>query len=151
MLKKIYFIAAFLMLSQAQAYHYGLAGCGIGSLAFQDQPGKIQIFAATLNNIISPQTSAITSGTSGCYEGGSTAVKLDYIETNKLSLKVDAARGQGETLEGLMTLLGCEQEAHMQTEIKNNYETIFNQDSAPEILRAIQSNSTLQKSCKTLG
>lgn len=151
MLKKIYFIAALLVLSQAHAYHYGLAGCGIGSLAFQDQPGKIQIFAATLNNIISPQTSAITSGTSGCYETGGSAAKLNYIETNKLSLKVDAARGQGETLEGLMTLLGCEEQNTIQNEIKNNYNSIFNEDSASEILKAIQSNSTMQKSCKTLG
>lgn len=151
MFRKICFITALFVLSQAHAHHYGMAGCGIGSLAFQDQPGKVQIFAATLNNIISPQTSAITSGTSGCYESGSSAAKIDYIETNKLSLKEDAARGQGETLDGLMTLLGCKEEIAIKNEIKNNYNSIFNQDSAPEILKAIQSNSSVQKSCKTLS
>lgn len=81
MLKMISALAALFVLSQAHAYHYGMAGCGLGSLVFQDQPGKIQIVAATVNNIVSPQTSAITSGTSGCYEDGSASAKLDYIET----------------------------------------------------------------------
>lgn len=151
MLKSISFISALFVLSQAQAYHYGMAGCGLGSLVFKDQPGKIQIVAATVNDLVSPQTSAITSGTSGCYDGGSSAAKLNYIEINKVSLKEDAARGQGETLEGLMTLLGCNEQPAIKTEIKNNYQTIFGQDDAQGILKAIQSNSSVQKSCVTLG
>ena len=150
MLKSISFLSALFVLSQAQAYHYGMAGCGLGSLAFKDQPGMIQVAAATVNNIVSPQTSAITSGTSGCYDGGSSAAKIDYIETNKVSLKEDAARGQGETLEGLMTLLGCK-EPTIKNELKNNSQTIFGQDDAQGILKAIQSNSSMQKSCVTLG
>lgn len=139
------------MLSHAQAYHYGMAGCGLGSLAFNDQPGMIQVFAATVNNLVSPQTSAITSGTSGCYDKGSSAAKIDYIETNKVSLKEDAARGQGETLEGLITLLGCKEQPVIKNEIKNNYKSIFEQDSAQGILKAIRSNTSVQKSCETLG
>ena len=151
MLKCISFIAALMMLSEAQAYHYGMAGCGLGSLAFKDQPGMIQVAAATVNNIVSPQTSAITSGTSGCYDSGSVAAKIDYIETNKVSLKEDAARGQGETLEGLMTLLGCSEHPAVKSELKSNFQTIFGQDDAQGILKAIQSNSSVQKSCVTLG
>ncbi len=151
MLNKISFVAALIVLSQAQAAHYGMAGCGLGSLVFKDQPGKIQIVAATVNDLVSPQTSAITSGTSGCYEDGGSAAKLDYIETNKLALKEDAARGQGETLSGLMTLLGCGQAQSFNSEIKSNYKTIFGQDNAQSILKAIQSNSAMQKSCMTLG
>lgn len=151
MLKKISFVATLLVLSQVQASHYGMAGCGLGSLVWQDQPGMIQVAAATVNNIVSPQTSAITSGTSGCYEDGGSSAKIDYIETNKVALKEDAARGQGETLHGLMTLLGCTQAQEFNAEIKNNYKTIFGQDSAQGILKAIQSNSTVQKSCGTLG
>ena len=151
MLKKISFVSALFVLSQAQAYHYGMAGCGLGSLAFKDQPGMIQVSASTVNNIVSPQTSAITSGTSGCYDTGSSAAKLDYIEINKVSLKEDAARGQGETLEGLITLLGCKEHLTIKNEIKNNFNTIFGQDNAQGILKAIQSNSSVQKSCETLG
>ncbi len=149
MLNKLSFVTALLVLSQAQASHYGMAGCGLGSLVFQDKPGMIQIVASTVNNLVSPQTSAITSGTSGCYEDGSASAKLDYIETNKIALKEDAARGQGETLHGLMTLLGCSQDVN--SEIKNNYNTIFSDDNAQNILKAIRSNSNMQKSCETLG
>ncbi len=151
MLKKISFVTALVVLSQAQAAQYGMAGCGLGAMVFKDQPGKIQIVAATVNNLVSPQTSAITSGTSGCYEDGSSSAKLDYIEANKIALKEDAARGQGETLNGLMTLLGCNHAQTFNAEIKNNYKTIFGQDNAQSILNAIQSNTSVQKSCMTLG
>lgn len=150
-LKKISFVATLIVLSQAQGAHYGMAGCGVGSLVFQDQPGMIQIVASTVNNLVSPQTSAISSGTSGCYEEGSSSAKLDYIEANKIALKEDAARGQGETLQGLTTLLGCASSQDVNSEIKNNYKSIFGQDNAQDILRAIRSNSTVQKSCVTLG
>lgn len=149
MLKMVSALAAFFMLSQAHAYHYGMAGCGLGSLVFQDQPGKIQIVAATVNNIVSPQTSAITSGTSGCYEDGSASAKLDYIETNMVSLKEDAARGQGETLEGLMTLMGCDQS--VKSEFKNNYKQIFNNSQPQQVFEAIKSNNAVQKSCASIG
>ena len=150
MLKKISFVATLIVLSQAQGAQYGMAGCGVGSLVFQNQPGMIQIVAVTVNQM-SVQTSAITSGTSGCYEDGSSSAKLDYIEANKVALKEDAARGQGETLQGLTTLLGCSQAQEVNSEIKNNYKSIFGQDNAQDILKAIRSNSTVQKSCVTLG
>ncbi len=151
MLRKLSFVAVLFVLSQAKAATYGMAGCGLGSLVWKDQPGMIQIAAATVNNIVSPQTSAITSGTSGCYDASGSSVQLDYIETNKVALKEDAARGQGETLHGLMTLMGCTHASDLNSEIKSNYKTIFSQDNAKSILNAIQSNATVQKSCGTLG
>src|SRR6266511_1273208 len=45
---------------------YGAAGCGLGAMAFKDQPGGIQIIAATLNDICANQTFGITFGTSNC-------------------------------------------------------------------------------------
>ncbi len=150
-LKLVGFVATLLMLSQSYANHFGMAGCGLGSLVFQDQPGKIQIVASTLNDIVSPQTSAITSGTSGCYEEQGSSASLNYIETNMVSLKEDAARGQGETIEGLMTLLGCSQSSAVKSEIKNNYQNIFNSNSASSILNAIQNNSVVRSSCGSVG
>ncbi len=151
MLKKMVFLTAMLWLGNAHAAHYGMAGCGLGSLAFGDKPGMIQIVASTLNNLISPQTSAITSGTSGCHEDTGAAAQLNYIETNKVALKEDAARGNGETLNGLSTLLGCQNSSSFNTEVKSNFQTIFGQDSAQEILNAIQTNPSIRKSCGTLG
>lgn len=150
MLKKTGFVLGLVMLAQAHAAPYGMAGCGIGSLVFQDQPGKIQIVASTLNNLISPQTSAISSGTSGCYDGGGSAANLRYIEANQVALKEDAARGQGETLDGLVTLMGCADSQTVKSQIKQNYNTIFGQPNAQGILKAIESNEAVQKTCQTV-
>jgi hypothetical protein len=150
-LRKFAFLAVLLLLSQAHANHYGMAGCGLGSLVFGDQPGKIQIVASTVNNLVSPQTSAITSGTSGCYEEGSASASLNYIEINQVSLKEDAARGSGETLNGLSTLLGCHESSSFNAEIKANYNSIFGQSNAKGIYNAIKANPSVQKTCNILG
>lgn len=115
--------------STAMAHHYGMAGCGIGALAFKDQPGKIQILAATLNDIISPQTSAITSGTSNCVEHATADVAL-YIEMNKKNLRNDIARGEGEALSGLLQVMSCDTDRAAMSTLKDNYETIFSNESA---------------------
>ena len=151
MLKRLALLVALTSMSQAHAYEYGMAGCGIGGLVFKDQPGMIQVVAATLNNIISPQTSAISSGTSGCYEVRGQQAQVEYIDTNKIALKADVARGNGETLDGLMTMLGCKEVNAVKMEIKNDYKNIFNSEDTQEIFKAIKSNETVQKSCTTLG
>ncbi len=150
MLKIVGFVATLLMLSQSYAAQFGMAGCGLGSLIFADQPGKIQIVSGLLN-WYSVQSSSITSGTSGCYEEQGSSASLDYIETNMVSLKEDAARGQGETIEGLMTLLGCAQSSAVKSEIKNNYQQIFNSNSASSVLNAIKNNSVVRSTCGSVG
>lgn len=135
---------------QSMAHHYGMAGCGLGSLVFQDQPGKIQVVAATINNIVSPQTSAISTGTSGCYEESRNEVSMRYIESNKTALKEDVARGQGETIEGLYTLWNCESKAAITQDLKRNYNTIFKSNDSNQILNDLKSNSEVQKSCNSL-
>ena len=138
-------------LSHAHAYHYGMAGCGLGSLVFADQPGKIQVVAATVNNIVSPQTSAISSGTSGCFDGKGDTAKIDYIKTNLATLKEDAARGDGETLNGLLTLMNCQSSTEVKADLKSNYDTIFGRENAQQVFEAIKSINTVQKSCGFVG
>lgn len=149
-LKIIGFVATLLMLSQSYAQHYGMAGCGLGNLVLKDSPGKIQIVVGTINGT-GLQTSAISSATSGCYEEQGASIKLNYIETNMVSLKSDAARGQGETIDGLMTLLGCQQSDSVKSAIKNNYRQIFQNESAQSILNAIQNNTVVRSTCGVVG
>ena len=152
MFQKIGFALGLLMFTSAYAESYGMAGCGLGSMVFHDQSGMIQVVAATVNDIVSPQTFAISSGTSGCNEGGNTStMKLRYIETNKVALQEDAARGQGETLDGLMTLMGCTEGQKVKSQIKKNYDSIFNSQDPKLILEKIQSNESVQNSCQTIG
>lgn len=150
MIKKLAILVSLIGMN-AMAANYGMAGCGLGALVFQDQPGKIQIVAATLNNIVSPQTSAITSGTSNCFEESRNEVSLRYIESNKVALKEDVSRGQGETLEGLMTLWGCDNKSNIQNNLKQNYNHIFNSNESTVILQQLKTNSEVQKACQTIS
>ncbi len=150
MIKKLAILVSLIGMN-AMAANYGMAGCGLGALVFQDQPGKIQIVAATLNNIVSPQTFAITSGTSNCFEESRNEVSLRYIESNKTALKEDVSRGQGETLEGLMTLWGCDNKSSIQNNLKQNYNHIFNSNESTVILQQLKTNSEVQKACQTIS
>ena len=107
---------------------YGTAGCGLGSMVFGDTPGMVQIFAATLNNT-GVQTFGITSGTSNCGEGILSAQVTEFIETNRLALEKDIARGDGETLASLNNVLGC-QNPDFKQNIRSNYRKSFPEGGA---------------------
>ena len=61
------------------ARQYGMAGCGLGSLAFE--PGEGQISAATTNGTFYNQFFGISSGTLNCVDGaiGEVAMELSLI------------------------------------------------------------------------
>lgn len=93
----------------AQAAPYGMAGCGLGSLAFGDDPGMVQVLAATTNGTFNSQTFGITTGTSNCVDNAPSA-SIDqkaFIHVNYASLQREAAVGRGEYLAAFATILGC--------------------------------------------
>lgn len=136
----------------ASAYHYGMAGCGLGSLVFEDKPGKIQILAATTNDILTPQTSAITSGTSNCYEEQAKVANV-YMENNHNSLLMDISRGNGETLSGLSKIFECQDEARFNETLKNKVDLLdaTKDNLGARIKATISNDSTLATSCKIVG
>lgn len=125
-MKKLIVIAMMVVGSSALAKAYGDAGCGLGSIVFGDERGFTQVFAATLNGT-GAQTFGITTGTSNCQDNGAMrgakAVPA-FIEVNKLALAKDASRGEGETLAGLASLLGCKSQ-NLGPALKSNYNKIF--------------------------
>lgn len=153
-LKKL-MLFAFLVtaVSQAQAAKYGMAGCGLGSMVFADQPGMIQIIASTLNGTSYNQSFGLTSGTLGCVENRS-AASLNYIETNQVALKNDISRGQGETLTGLLNIWGCQNYDAVSSILQQNFPSISNRQEAPllkaELQNVIQNNSTTAGICQQL-
>jgi len=154
--KKI-LVFAFLGLgaSAVNAAPYGMAGCGVGALVWGDQPGKIQIAAGILNNLISPQTSAITSGTSNCYEDNGRAASDMYIETNKVALQEDVARGQGETLAGLLTIWKCDNTSGIGGVLQKNYNGIFTGSASSAEIKGsmqntIKNSQAVAAACQTL-
>lgn len=139
---------------QFTGQRYGMAGCGLGSIAFADKPGMIQVVAATLNGTAGNQTFGISSGTSNCGQSG---YKQDqaalFIEVNQHALARDVSRGQGEALQSFAKLVGCQPE-NLGSALKQNYDRVFSGEDAASTTQAIfgviKSNAQLQQ-CSTLG
>jgi len=105
---------------------YGPAGCGLGSLIFEPNSGFTQIFAATTNGTFGSTTFGITSGTSNCADtaGGSASAK-SFVETNRTALVKDVARGQGETINSLSRLGGCDDAGAVGSSLQRNFDKVF--------------------------
>jgi hypothetical protein len=152
-------IAGVMATSAAHAARgYGTAGCGLGSVVFQNQPGMIQILAATTNGTFYSQTFGITTGTSNCVDDGAVAQakELDlYVEVNHSTLSTEAARGNGESIRGLAQIMGCSDSAVVAQTMKKNYGAIFasgmeSYDSAAAIRTVMKSDANVAAGCTKL-
>jgi hypothetical protein len=121
---------------------YGMAGCGLGSLVFSGTKNNTmgtQILAATTNDAVFPQSSAITSGTSNCSDtpaGSEEAFRIEretYVSMNLGDLSKEASKGDGNHLRGLAQMIGCssdEQVKTFATVAQSSHSEIFS-DSVP--------------------
>jgi hypothetical protein len=151
-MRTLFALAASLVAFDASAAAaYGSAGCGLGSMAFGNQPGGVQILAATTNGTSGNQTFGITSGTSNC---GKTAFAMEgtkvFIEGNKDALAKDAARGTGETITALRNIAACGAESHaVGSALQKNFTELFPSADAPveqvrnNVIRFLQSEKSL--------
>lgn len=148
-------VAMGLCASAAFADNYGTAGCGLGAMAFRDEPGGIQIVAATLNNLVSPQTFAITSGTSNCVDSPQTASAM-FIAVNQEALRKDISRGSGDSLASLSRIFKCSDTNKLGSSLQKNYESIFPSDKTDatqinsSIQSTIRSDAELSKDCSAV-
>ena len=128
---------------------YGTAGCGLGSLAFHDQPGPIQIVAATLNASFGTQTFGITTGTSNCGPGMGAQGTRNFVEANREALAKDMSRGQGETIGALTWIGGCRDSREVGLVLQSNYAKIIPTEKATtdeitaRLLETLKSNKGL--------
>jgi hypothetical protein len=120
---------------------YGSAGCGLGSMIFEDQPGPVQIVAATTNGTLGNQTFGMTSGTSNCPSALKTANNErlnEFVVSNLDRLAKEIAIGQGESLDTLAELLGIsvEKRAEVYVRLQSNFSKIFSveQIQAAEVI-----------------
>jgi hypothetical protein len=110
----------------ARAQAYGAAGCGLGSIVFGNQPGIMQVLAATTNGTFFSQTFGITFGTSNCTAPGMGMVSAKaFIETNREAFAKDVSRGSGETIEGLATLAGCQDAKKVGATLQAKFKVVF--------------------------
>jgi hypothetical protein len=107
------------------------AGCGLGTMLFEGQKGIApQILAVTTNGTSGNQTFGISSGTLGCTQNGVVRppTKVRVLLMSSLdSLAVDTARGHGETLQSLASLLAVEEQdqARFFVAMQDNFVRIF--------------------------
>jgi hypothetical protein len=116
-----------------QAKGYGMAGCGLGSMIPAWRNDISQVLAATTNASSSNQTLGITSGTLNCTDDG--IVKLEkaqevFVYYNQIGLESEFAKGSGERIEAIATLLGCPTHALQIGKLsKKNFDKIVTVDS----------------------
>jgi hypothetical protein len=128
---------------------YGTAGCGLGSLAFGNQPGAIQILAATTNGLFASQTFGITTGTSNCGAGLVAMGTKNFVEANREVLAKDMSRGEGETIGALTVMAGCSDSRAVGAVLQSNFDQIFpsenaaSEDVAKALLKALSADKSL--------
>jgi hypothetical protein len=135
---------------------YGVSGCGLGSIVFGPKPGMIQVIAATLNGTAGSQTFGISSGTSNCDIPTMGHEAAMFIETNKEAFRKEAARGQGETINGLAVILNCQDAASFGAKLQQNYPSVMKEGTSTyeqtrRILDMIKSDSHLTQTCAKLS
>ena len=124
------FIAGAALAVAASTSFASPAGCGLGTaVVFPDANEWYEhVMAATTNGTSGNQTFGMTSGTLGC-EGANGPLKLArvFMDQNMEQLAADSARGQGESLDALTSLIGVDaaDKAEFTKEVQANFDSIF--------------------------
>lgn len=135
---------------------YGMAGCGIGALVVEKNEMLPQLGATFLNNVISPQSSAITSGTSNCTDKPRETASLEqevFIAANLNSISKAAAQGSGEHLDALGEVFGCSFEGTeaLKEMCQIKFDAIFSNSDSQVVLgnlrEEIKSNPATAENC----
>lgn len=149
-----------LFTSFAWAQKHGVAGCGLGSMVFEETNSKgSQILAATTNGTSGNQTFGITSGTLNCTTDGvikQSKAQQAFAEANFEDLSQEMAQGQGEHLQAFAHLLGCSAESvdTFGRVVQQHYSDIFSSahvtpaDLIQSVLQHIATNPALANSCQ---
>lgn len=157
-MKKIAFVLSMMTLLAAapgQARQFSRSGCGLGTLVM-GKDGN-QILSATTNGTFGSQTFGITSGTSNCTDDGAVASNQEmplFVETNRVALESDIARGSGETLASLSVIMGCSNAAQLASALQANYQVIFSSAKAESaaitqsIVDVVKKEPKLASSCQ---
>jgi DUF3015 family protein len=109
---------------------YGTAGCGLGSLAFGNQKGGVQVLAATTNSLFGTQTFGMTTGTSNCGPSLFAMGTKNFVEANREVLAKDISRGEGEAIGALAVINACADSHEVGAALQKNFSAIFPSEKA---------------------
>ena len=134
-MKKLIAVAAISLLPFTNVMADQDIGCGLGSMVFAGQEGKVvKVLGATTNGTSGNQTFGITFGTLGCDGTGpvtSTAKLALFIDGNMDNLARDMSKGEGETLATLAEVWGvAEQDQAAFNELAQaNFSKVFTSEN----------------------
>ncbi len=142
-----------------QGAHYGMGGCGLGSVLFgetESQGG--QILAATTNGIYGNGTFGMSSGTSNCVpdnSANSAAMRKNmdmFVSANRQSLANDIAKSNGETIVAISNIMGCKDSAYLGAKLQSRYESIFSSKEdatvSDNMFNTVSTDRYLVENCK---
>jgi hypothetical protein len=122
---------------------WGMAGCSIWNYVIKDKEQGPQIGVWALEHFVfGVQTFAITSGTSNCVDSGSKMSQNEqetFVTVNLASLQKEAAQGQGEHLNTLAEIFGCESKEGFANMSQNRYEALFSNENPSAVLENYKS------------
>ncbi len=117
-------------------------GCGLGKLAWADYAHQktigSQVLMATTNGSFGTGTFGISSGTSGCTNDGKVWAEQKtsvFAQLNFENLSQEMARGQGEHLASLATLMGvpAEHQASFFAMTQDRYTSLVKEGDASPV------------------
>lgn len=155
-------VVSFSLSAQAEEKKYkapwGMAGCGLwaGIIKGKDQGSQLGVYALR-NLVLNSQTSAMTSGTSGCVEKSAYTAQVEqevFVDINLASLQVEAAQGSGPVLNALAEVFGCADKQGFNSLSKGKYQDIYQSQDPKQIINNYQHEikaSELANQCARLG
>lgn len=141
--KKIAVLVAAGMLALSSSAFATNVGPGLGYVLIGDKTGPVwDLLASWLNGILWNQWFAISFGTSGYDQGlvGMTETN-QFVADNMDALAADIAKGNGEYIDTLSTMLNVSDPVAFKSTLQNNFEEIFTSAdvSAEEVTSKIYS------------
>ncbi len=141
--KKIAALVAAGMLAASTSAFAGNVGPGLGYLLVHEKEGMgWDLLGAFLNGIWYNQFFAISSGTWG-YDKAAVAMTEtnQFISDNMDALANDIAKGEGEYLDTLSTMLNVSDSVAFKASLQNNFDEIFSSSevSAQDVANKIYS------------
>lgn len=119
---------------------WGMAGCSIWNYVIKDKDQGPQIGVWALEHFVfGVQTFAISSGTSNCVDNAKdstmAAEQETFMTVNLASLEKEAAQGQGQHLNALAEIFGCDDKEAFAQMSQNRYEAIFSNEKPADVLQ----------------
>ena len=138
--------------------NYGMAGCGLGSLIF-DNPKDYnvkwkQIFASVVDNYIGGKPFTITTGSMNCsHEIQEEEAETEdeaanrFLDQNWDFIKAEAAQGGGDTLMAYTQLLRCTSD-NLAGQLQEKMDPIFSQHADEQSQKA-KFHETARQACRS--